>query len=217
MNEATIQFIERLKTRNDVLGIILFGSWARGNNRPDSDVDLLVVVSDGYRRAIEYDGGQAFEIIYTTADAALGFWEQEKDDCFNLWSIAKVVFDKDGTIHDLQERAQSIIKAGKKPIDQYQLSQFQFSAEDEIRAAEVLVETDPITAHFILSKTVIFLTELFFDIRQEWTPAPKQRIFVIKNKKPELYLALEKFYRVGESLQNKIGFAKEIVTLVVKK
>ena len=42
MNEDTVQFIEELKTRQDVLGIILFGSWARGNNRPDSDVDVML-------------------------------------------------------------------------------------------------------------------------------------------------------------------------------
>ena len=73
MNEATINFIEKLKTRNDVLGVILFGSWARGNNRPASDVDLLVIVSEGYRRAVEYNEGQAFEIIYTTANSAFSF------------------------------------------------------------------------------------------------------------------------------------------------
>jgi predicted nucleotidyltransferase len=44
MNNDTQQFIEELKARSDVLGVIMFGSWARGNNRPDSDVDLVVIL-----------------------------------------------------------------------------------------------------------------------------------------------------------------------------
>ncbi len=37
--------IDRIVRRFDPLQIILFGSWARGDARPDSDLDLLVVLS----------------------------------------------------------------------------------------------------------------------------------------------------------------------------
>ncbi len=37
--------IERIVRRFNPLRIILFGSWARGDARPDSDLDLLVVLS----------------------------------------------------------------------------------------------------------------------------------------------------------------------------
>ncbi|WP_374689289.1 nucleotidyltransferase domain-containing protein [Promineifilum sp.] len=36
--------IERVMREADPLRIILFGSWARGTARPDSDLDLLVVL-----------------------------------------------------------------------------------------------------------------------------------------------------------------------------
>lgn len=217
MNEITIKFVDELKARNDVVGVILFGSWARGNNRPTSDVDLLVILTEGYRRAVEYKDNQAFEIIYTTADSAFAFWEDNKNDCANLWSVAKVVFDKDGSVQNLKEKAEQMIKLGKKPINEYQLGQFQFSAEDEIRAVETMIESDPVTGNLVLSKTVLFLTELFFDIRQEWTPAPKQRITKIQEINPELYSALEKFYQDGTTLKNKIESAKEITKLVFQK
>lgn len=217
MNEITLKFVDELKARNDVVGVILFGSWARGNNRPTSDVDLLVVLSEGYRRTVEYRDGQAFEIIYTTANLAFAFWEDNKNDCANLWSVAKIVFDKDGSTQNLKEKAELMIKLGKKPIDEYQLDQFQFSAEDEIRAAETMIESDPVTGNLVLSKTVLSLTELFFDIRQEWTPAPKQRITKINEIKPELYSTLEKFYKDGNTLKNKIETAKKITKLVFQK
>ena len=48
--------IERIARQFDPLRIILFGSWARGDARPDSDLDLLVVlpkVENKRRAAVE--------------------------------------------------------------------------------------------------------------------------------------------------------------------
>jgi hypothetical protein len=39
-------------SRSDLRGLAVVGSWARGNARPDSDLDLLILATDleGYRR-----------------------------------------------------------------------------------------------------------------------------------------------------------------------
>lgn len=68
--------IERIVRRFDPLRIILFGSWARGDARPDSDVDLLVVlpqVIDKRRAAIRIgeqlsDLQISKDIVVTTPD-----------------------------------------------------------------------------------------------------------------------------------------------------
>jgi predicted nucleotidyltransferase len=39
------EVIDRIERQFHPLRIILFGSWARGEARPDSDIDLLVVLS----------------------------------------------------------------------------------------------------------------------------------------------------------------------------
>jgi predicted nucleotidyltransferase len=36
--------VERIKRQFDPLCLILFGSWSRGDARPDSNLDLLVIV-----------------------------------------------------------------------------------------------------------------------------------------------------------------------------
>ena len=48
-----LEAVERIARQFDPLRIILFGSWARGQARPDSDLDLLVVLSrvDNKRQA----------------------------------------------------------------------------------------------------------------------------------------------------------------------
>lgn len=40
------EIVDRITRRFNPLRIIIFGSWARGEARPDSDYDLLVVLSN---------------------------------------------------------------------------------------------------------------------------------------------------------------------------
>jgi len=213
MNEDTKLFIEELKSRPDVLGIIMFGSWARGDNRPDSDVDLVVILTEGYRRTVEYKNQQAFEIIYTTPKGALDFWQSKKDDCVSLWTVAKIMYEKDGTIQKLKEWAGKIIKEGKKPIDEYQKDQFKFSVEDEIKAVKILIGKDEATANLVLTYTINNLTVLFFDLRQLWTPAPKQRLAKIREIKPETYSLFEGYYK-SHLIIERLEIAKQIVPAV---
>mgnify|MGYP001582187292 CR=1 FL=1 len=213
MNEATQKFLEELKQRSDVVGVIMFGSWARGNNRPDSDVDLVVILTEGYRRTAEHRDGQDFEIIYTTEKGAFEYWESHKDDAVGLWAVAKILYDKDGTIEALKNKIQKVLDKGKKPIDTYQLGQFRFDADDILKYIEGIIETDSTTANLILSNKVFALTELFFDIRQKWTPAPKQRLAQIKEVSLELHILLVEFYG-DKNLKERLEIAKKIVPII---
>ncbi|MBI4714150.1 nucleotidyltransferase domain-containing protein [Candidatus Uhrbacteria bacterium] len=217
MNEETQKFLEELKQRSDVLGVIMFGSWARGNNRPDSDVDLVVVLTEGYRRTVEHRNGQPFEIIYTTGKGAFDYWEGHKDDAAGLWSVAKILYDKDGTIEQLKNKIKEVLDAGKKPIDEYQLGQFRFDSDDQLKYVESILASDPTTANLILTNKIFALTELFFDIRQMWTPAPKQRLAEIQKINPDFYSLLQQFYQEQITLKDKLEIAKKIVPIVFEK
>ena len=217
MNEETKIFLEELKQRPDVLGVIMFGSWARGNNRPDSDVDLVVILTEGYRRTVEHRNGQPFEIIYTTEKGAFDYWESHKDDAAGLWEVAKILYDKDGTIEQLKNKIKQVLDAGKKAIDEYQLGQFRFDSEDSLKYVGSILTSDPTTANFMLINKIFSLTELFFDIRQKWTPAPKQRLAKIKELSPDFYSLLEQFYQAQITLNNKLELAKQIIPVVFQK
>lgn len=180
MNEATKNFVTRLEADDNVLGVILFGSWARGNNRPGSDVDLVIILRDGYQRCVETHEGQVFEIIYTKPEAALEFWQANKNDCHSLWSVAKILLDKEGIIEELQKEAQKVIDAGKPEINEKQKEQFRFDKEDKLNYVTTILESDSTTAKLILNNLVFEMTGLYFDLRQLWSPAPKQRVEEIK-------------------------------------
>ena len=217
MNEETEKFVEELKQRSDVVGVIMFGSWARDNNRPDSDVDLVVILTEGYSRKVEHRNGQAFEIIYTTEKGALDYWESHKDDAAGLWEVAKILHDKDGTIERLQNKIKEVLGAGKKPIDEPQLGQLRFDAEDQLKYVESVLASDSTTANLILTNKIFALTETFFNIRQMWIPAPKQRLAKIREISPELDSLLKTFYQEPTNLKDKLETGKKIVPIIFEK
>lgn len=216
MNIATQQFVESLQARPDVLGIILFGSWARGNNRPDSDVDLLVIVQEGFRRSVEEHAGQTFEIIYTTEQGAIDFWHSSPDEAVELWTIARVLFDRDGTMVRLKAVGEAIRAARKSPLSEETMAHLTFDVRDQIKTAEALAPNDPITARMLLNMKLLHLTELFFDVRQLWTPPPKQRLAVIRQHDAGLYERIAQFYNAA-TLEEQIALARQIAETVLKK
>jgi predicted nucleotidyltransferase len=215
MNAATQQFAAALQLRPDVLGIILFGSWARGSNRSDSDVDLLVIVEEGFRRAVETRDNQVFEIIYTTAASAIDFWRASPDEAVEFWRIAQVLFDRDGTVDRLKAVGAEITAGGKAPLSDDQRAHLTFDIYDQMRTAQAIAPNDPSTARMLLHMKVLQLTEVFMDIRQLWTPPPKQRLAAIKELHPELYQRITHFYE-EPSLTQQIDIAQDIADIVLK-
>jgi predicted nucleotidyltransferase len=75
-------FLEKLRSSYDVSEMIMFGSRARGDNRPDSDLDLAVVLN-GKRGAFidtKLDmAGLAFDVLMETGVLVQAFpmWEDD--------------------------------------------------------------------------------------------------------------------------------------------
>ncbi|HEX8994039.1 MAG TPA: nucleotidyltransferase domain-containing protein [Candidatus Paceibacterota bacterium] len=214
MNQATINFIEDLKKDRNVVGIILFGSWARGNNRPNSDVDLVVILKKGYKRVVEYREGQAFEVIYATNKDAFDFWESHRDEAAGQWEVAKILYDADGTIAELKERVEKVLSDGKQAINDTQKAQLRFDVEDTLSYVEQILSSDPTTAALLLTNKVITLTELFFDLRRIWIPAPKQRLAKIAENSPELHNLLVDFYNENSQFNQKLELVRRMLPVV---
>ncbi|KAB8333688.1 nucleotidyltransferase domain-containing protein [Scytonema tolypothrichoides VB-61278] len=212
--DATIQeYINKLHDNHNVLGVILFGSWARGNNRPDSDVDLLIVVHNGFKRTVEYYKERTFEITYTTEEDVIEYWKSNRDDAVELWSIATILFDRDGTIARLQQLGDELREQGKPPLSTDQSEHYKFDIYDQLKSIETLIHIDPVTAKMLLSIKAVQLTELFFDIRQLWTPPPKQRLMKIKSTDQNLHRLIVNYYSVN-ALAKQLEIIRSIANIV---
>ena len=79
MSTAVDDYVEEVAARPDVAAVILLVSRARGDSRPDSDVDLVVLVPKGHRRAFDERDGQAFELLFLSEAVARDQFLQNLD------------------------------------------------------------------------------------------------------------------------------------------
>jgi len=49
---AVRQFLDRITSQYDMAGVVLYGSRARGTHRPDSDVDVTVLLRGEHQRLL---------------------------------------------------------------------------------------------------------------------------------------------------------------------
>ncbi|MGI6648488.1 MAG: nucleotidyltransferase domain-containing protein [Bacillota bacterium] len=86
------QFVEYLNqvANNEIIKVILYGSKARGDNRPDSDMDVLILVQDKKRidRDKIYDFIIDVELEYGI-DISLNIYDNDR---FNQLASIKAPF-----------------------------------------------------------------------------------------------------------------------------
>ncbi len=218
LNKATTTFLQKLTKDESVLGVALFGSWARGNQREDSDVDLLVIVKQGYKRSIEYVESQAFEIIYTSVEGAKKYYKTDLDATHRFWAHAKILMDRDNSIQPLKEFAIDLTKNGKAVLSEDDLKYFEFDALDQIRFATAAHSNGDIaTANLVLHIKVAALAEIYFDTIQEWRPAPKQILAEIQNRNEKLGNLLANFYSDEIHFSNQAELTEKIIGVIFQK
>jgi antitoxin ChpS len=81
-HRAVSAFLEKLRGTYDVSQTIMFGSRARGDNRPDSDLDLAVVLNGKRGDFIDTKldmAGLAFDVLMETGVLVQAFpmWEDD--------------------------------------------------------------------------------------------------------------------------------------------
>jgi predicted nucleotidyltransferase len=205
--------VDELARRPEVLGIALFGSAARGDARPDSDVDVFVLVKEGSWRDVEERERSHFEFVFSSPERTRAFGENRPNEYVKMWQEARVLLDKEGRMAELRRQAEDLRVHGKPLPDARSLRHRRFDAEDQLRSVRSLRTTDPSTTALVLHRHVEALTEFFFDLRQEWTPSPKERLKRMRELDPAVADGFDRFYR-STTLDEKIEAAEQLVRRV---
>src|SRR3954454_13152943 len=106
MKEAIQRFVDELAGDPAVRGIILFGSHARGNARPDSDADLMILVEhDQFEMGFAERDGQKFELLRWSEAVAIRYASDNPDNAADLSQAAEILHDPGGAAARVLDRA----------------------------------------------------------------------------------------------------------------
>lgn len=213
MENILNEFVDILKKRPECIAIAVFGSYARGQQRPNSDIDVFVVVTEGAWRDIEMVNGQAFEMVYSSKEAATTYYQNNPNNAVQQWRDLKVIYDPNNVFDELRTIVNKIEKQGKKKLTDKAIRHFRFDVDDRIRVIEYLKEQDFATANYFLSVLGDQAMSLYFDLRQIWTPPPKQRIsYLREHDKKVAQLAEELFSE--RLIAERIAAAKSLIDAI---
>jgi predicted nucleotidyltransferase len=203
-------FAKDLSRNPNVLGVAVFGSAARGDWRPDSDVDLFVLTDGLDRRKVEKIGDLNFELVYSSDEGAYAFAKSRMDSFLNLWKDAKILNDKNGGLARLRDFALENERSGKPAIPDWKREHTEFDIRDSIRAAAAIRDTDPSTAEMYLHRTVFNLLQFYFDDHSVWTPPPKKQLKWLREQDAEVAQKFDAFYK-AQTFDEKMKAASELV------
>jgi len=210
MKSVVEKFIEELKAKDDILGVLIFGSYVRGDQRENSDVDFLVVTKSSTFRDVETREGQVFEIVYSSLNDAKAFYENNPDNAVRQWNDGKIVFDRNGEMEELRSFVATIKEKGKAELTVKQKAHLRFDAEDRISALEYLKEQDFPTANSNLYLLANSLLDLYFNLKRKWAPAPKQSLKVLRINDPAMARLFDSFYS-SQEFEEQMQITKQII------
>lgn len=213
MENILNEFVDTLKKRPECNAIAIFGSYARGQQRPNSDIDVFVVVTEGAWRDIEMVNGQAFEMVYSSKEAATIYYQNNPNNAVQQWRDLKVIHDPNNVFDELRTIVNKIEKQGKKKLTDKAIRHFRFDVDDRIRAIEYLKEQDFATANYFLSVLGDHVISLYFDLRQIWTPPPKQRISYLREHDKKVAQLAEDLFS-ERSIAERIAAAKSLINAI---
>lgn len=213
MNRPIELFIEDLGNRPDVLGVAVFGSAARGDGRPDSDIDLFILTNGLERRAVERIGDTNLEIVYTSEEGAKSFAFKRMDSFVNMWRDAKVLLDKSGGMARLKQFANETEVNGKKGLEGWKIKHTEFDMRDSFNAIISLATSDPATTEMYLNRSVFNLLQFYFDLRKIWTPSPKKQLTWLRENDAETAKKFDDFY-TATSQEEKLKIAKDLIEYI---
>ena len=215
MNEAIQRFVDELAADPAVRGVILFGSHARGNARPDSDADLVILVErDQFEMGFAERDGQKFELLRWSEAVAIRYATDNPDNAADFWQVAEILHDPDGAAARLRDHAAEMLAEGKPPMDEARRAWSRWASDDRLDAAAGIAEDDPAAARMVLHERLIDLTATFFDVRGEWTPPTKRRTGRIADLDPGLHGLLTAFYTDGTSFAEQLALARQMLPLI---
>lgn len=214
VDEAAVELVMTLRSPDDIVAIILFGSQSTGKARPDSDVDLLVIVRSGFEQVSVEFRGQLFEITLVSEASTRDWWHSNPDHCVMLWRSARLLHGSAEDEYRLRQFAATIEKSGKRSIPAAEANKRHRAASYQLVSLRALAEHDPSSANLVLGEKMAGYVGDYFALRGLWSPAPKERLPTIRARDPETGDQLDAFADPGQTMEHKLALSADLIAAI---
>ena len=214
VEEAAVELVMTLRSPQEIVAIILFGSQSTGKARPDSDVDLLAIVRSGFEQISVEFGGRLFEITLVSEASTQDWWHANPDHCVMLWRSARVLHGSAEDEYRLRQFGATIEKSGKRAIAAAEADKRQRAASYQLVSLRALAEHDPSSANLVLGEKMAGYVGDYFAVRGLWSPAPKERLPTVRARDPEIGGLLDAFADPGQALERKLALSADLIAAI---
>lgn len=216
VGELAVDLIYVMKPIRDVEAILLFGSYANGTAGPGSDVDVLVVVKQGFEQTGRDHKGFAFEITFATEGETCAWWDGNPDHCVAFWKDAKVLFARGLVVERLRSVASAIERRGKPAVAPQEILKRKTAAQNYVRSLRARLESDPATITLVLYAKLLSWLGDYFDCRQLWRPPDKELMQTLRHLDADLAATLDRIASADCPLTERLQLLEEMLPVIFK-
>ena len=215
--DCVTRFIAARVKLGDVSAALIYGSYARGTQHEQSDVDIIFVVDNGFKSELVEHEGLEFEVLEATKSNIIDYWQSnwDEDRHWYLWKDVKVAYDRNDDGANIIKQALSLVNE-RLPWPREQTESRRLVMLSKIRRIEYLSRTDPGTAAILLVEIVRTLTENWFSIRGQYVPSSKEFLASFRDDCPEFCVLLKDFYLHTADLRTKFVQVEKMLQIVYR-
>jgi hypothetical protein len=185
--QALDTVVGELTTRRDLVGILFFGSAARGDVRAGSDVDLYAITAQDIRGHVgRHVGGVPVEVSFGSLEQMTTRVQQEVSVVVHAFATGRLLMDvTDGALRALCEEARITRDRGPSAAPASALLRFQFHLTDFVRDLEAMPEHSAATA-LMASECVRMSIEALCATERLWVPPMRSALVTLYSTHPAI-------------------------------
>lgn len=183
--EAAVARIHR-DLGDDVLGILVTGSYIHGTPAPTSDLDVHVLIRSPRRRRWNFVvHGVEIETFVNPLLAMDAYFRDPRGLTAHMLAAGQIVYDPEGAMATLQQKARAIWEAGPAPLSARPEWTYRYTPADLLRDLADVGDSDPAQSVWLTVQVVEQLLNTLAQAQGRWPAKLKRRLAELDTWAPE--------------------------------
>jgi hypothetical protein len=206
--------VAELSGRADMVGVLFFGSVARGDATAMSDIDLYVITAADTRgHRGRFIGSVPVEVSFGSLAQFTNQVVEEQSVVVNAFATGRILLDRTGEVAALTRLAATFWSRGPAPLTPEARLRFRFHLTDAVRDLEDL-EEGSVEAILPAAVCVQMAIDALCGVRSVWTPPPRHAVRSLRRFAPDFAAKVERCAVRGFPAESVADLASEVLELL---